>query len=303
MGQRGQRRLLLDRAEHHPGTAQHGLAQQGGGRRVLVRFRAQARRVHLQHRETGLPQRGGGHLPGTAARPFAQVAEPYVGPQRAHELADVGRGDLVHHAGDTGQRRVRQVVAQQVVDHPVRHAQRAGQERPLPVVHHEQPGRPQRCRRVDPRPARRRRLRQPAQPQRQARGRASPRDVVVQVAVELLEPAVHVRREGHQQQLDVQPGQPGGLRQPPQPAGRRRGLERHERLAPGRQQGVDRLVGQVEAAERVVRVGVGAAPCRHRRPDPPLQRGQPGEHVGQAAGVHGCLRLIATRCATESSPM
>jgi hypothetical protein len=81
--------------------------------------------------------------------------------------------------------------------------------------HDEQTGRKQRRSSGQPRSAGAGGLGQPAQPQGHSDGRAPPRDVVVQVAVELLEPAVEVGCQRGQQQLHVQVDQLGAARQGP----------------------------------------------------------------------------------------
>ena len=143
-------------------------------------------------------------------------------------------------------------------------------------------------------------------PTRRARRRApgpgrpgpAPGHVVVQVAVEPLEPAVEVGQQGDQQELDVEavrpaPGRAGAaassragrLRRVGRPLDRsarvRRRPSRRGRRAG--QQPVDRLVGEVEPAERVVGRRVVAPALLDQRPDPVLDQRRPAEQVLEAA--------------------
>ena len=125
-----------------------------------------------------------------------------------------GRGDL---GEDVGQRGVRVVGPEQVRGHPVRHPQAAGEERPLRVLDgHEQVLHQRRPRGQPParggcgRPG-------GAELQGQPDRGPAPGDVVVEVAVEPLEPGVEVRDERDEQDLDVEVGQAAGLLQRPQP--------------------------------------------------------------------------------------
>jgi len=199
--------------------------------------------------------------------------------------------------------------AEQVRAHPVGHREQAGQPRPVRVLDGEQPGPAQRGMRGQPGARPGVGLGASAQSQCQPDAGPSPGHVVVEVPVERLEPAVQLTGEGHQEQFGVQCGQPGGAGQPAQPyrrtgafgrvgGGLDRGcasgcVGRHlgcpaERRARGGQQRVDRLVGQVQPAERVVGRGIGTAPLGDGVAYPLLDGGQPAQQVGEVSRVaHG----------------
>ncbi len=145
------------------------------------------------------------------------------------------------------------------------------------------------------------RRRRAAQLDREADARAPPRDVVVEVAVQPLEPRVEVGGEGDQQQLGVhglERERPGELAQPQaralrlrrlrarlerraEPGRRLVGLRRHQRPARPVQQPVHLLVGDVQAAEAVARIGVRGAPAVDGGAHAALDQGQAAQQVGE----------------------
>ena len=176
---------------------------------------------------------------------------------------------------------VDRVVAEQVAGHPVGHAQSPGEEGTIGVLDLEQPVRDQwRARR------RAGRGRVASAGDRPAISNAKPdrgaaaRDVVVEVAVKPLEPAVDIGHERDDQQLDVdvgEAGSPGELAQhaavapacssasAPRSISARRSCVRLGLAGAGpAQQPVDTLVGEVQAAERIVGRGIVLPPMRRR---------------------------------------
>ncbi len=160
--------------------------------------------------------RGGRARAGSVTAPGQDPAQVVGEPAR-------GRGDL---GEDVGQRGVRVVGPQQVRGHPVRHPQAAGEERALRLLDgHEQVLQQRRPRGQPParggcgRPG-------GADLQGQPDRGPAPGDVVVEVAVEPLEPGVEVRDERGEQDLDVEVGQAAGLLQRPQPGRARRPARR-----------------------------------------------------------------------------
>ena len=205
-----------------------------------------------------------------------------------------------HRLGEqTDQRRVGGVVAEQVRGDPVRHPQRPGQERPVGVVDLHQRPVDQRRAGQQPRPGRRRRRRDVGQRQRQTDRRAPPGDVVVEVAVEPLEPAVQVGHQRDHQQFDVELGQSGvGARAGAAGSTRRPAIAASASASTasraaqsgrggcrgGGEQLVDDLLGEVQPAERVVRRRVVGAAVQHERADPVLDQADPAQQVAPGSG-------------------
>ena len=175
---------------------------------------------------------------------------------------------------------------------PVRHAERTGQERPVRVLHDQEPARDERPRRAQPCPSGARRAARPDQLQGEADARPAARDVVVEVPVQPFEARVEVRRERHEQELHVERLEPERADQPAEAhvdsrglSGvrigldhlqvRRRGRVRgrgQERRRGSREHLVDLGVRDVQPAEPVVRVRVGRSPPVHCRADPRLDQ-------------------------------
>ncbi|GDY71733.1 hypothetical protein SAV31267_012180 [Streptomyces avermitilis] len=114
-------------------------------------------------------------------------------------------------------------------------------------------------------------------------------DVVVEVAVQRLEGAVEVRREGDEQDPDVQLGQPESPGEQAQPVARLPGpvLMRGFGVRPGRcQETPYRVLGQVQAAQRIGRGGVGRAAVLDQQGDTVAEPGKPAqERVGRSLGA------------------
>jgi len=310
----------LQWTEHDPAAAQPGLADQRGQHRVRVGQLSQPRRVGQQRAvpgaeqrvDRGLPPPAGGlaqvqhgdagiesHLDplrrphGRLDRPSHRLSGP---PRRTHPArwpgatrptppARPARPARLDQGDQAGQAGVGLVVAEQVADHPVGHPQRAGQCRQVRLPHlHQAAGHERGGRREPGAAGAGHRL--AAQLQRQPDGGPAPGHVVVEVAVQPLEPGVDIRGQRHQQQLDVQPGEPEAAGQVEQPRSaadhgrpgrpwrgtvRRRGVPV---LAAGREDALHVLRGEVGAPVRVVRRRVGGPPGRHRPPHPRLEEAE-----------------------------
>ena len=199
------------------------------------------------------------------------------------------------------------VVAEQVHGDPVGDAQRAGQERPLGLLDDHEPALEQRRALHQAMPRNRGRGQRARELEREADARAAARHVVVQIAVEPLETRVDVRRERHEQQLDVDRSEREGPGEPAQAhvlaallglVGR--ALDLREELRAGLGGGVplvrgeqplDVVLREVEPAERVVRVRVAGAARGHGGTHARLDDPEPAEEmrerrVGGALG-HG----------------
>ena len=171
--------------------------------------------------------------------------------------------------------RVRAVVAEQVRGDAVGHAQRPREQRPVGVLHEQQP-----VRRRAARAGRgARAIGAPsaaavraAQLERQADARAPPRDVVVEIAVEPLEARVEVRGERDQQQLDVHRLERERPREVAQPE-----------VAPSASAAVRaRLERRAERGRRRVRPPAApAAPAGRRAARPPARRRCTGRGSGR----------------------
>jgi len=104
-----------------------------------------------------------------------------------------------------------------VRDDPVRYPQRPGQERPVGILDDQDPDVDQRRARRQPCPGGGLGERDSGELQREADRGPAAADVVVEVAVEALQPRVEVGRERGHQQVDVQRGETGGAGEPAQP--------------------------------------------------------------------------------------
>ena len=257
---------------------------------------------HAARRVPGQPERLGGQHPPGPGRRLAEVDQRDAAAERRGERAPgrpTGRPGRV--PSSRGQRRVRRVVAEQVRARPGRAPAARG------------PGTAGRAPRPPPAPPR---TSGPVEQARvPARGDASgtphsssatatdgpaPGDVVVEVAEELLEPRVEVGGERDQEQVDVERrrGRTSRARSRSRsrhPASSASSAARSHAVEPvggvrpvdGRrlpvEEPVDRLVAEVEAPERVVRVrGRPAAVPRRAAGRAPRRR-----RAGRA-GARGC---------------
>ena len=181
--------------------------------------RPQARQVELDDRATQAVERGPRERVAGRSRPLPEVDQRHVPGDRPGEdvdVADLGRDRVDAEGLD---RRVRRVVAEEMGGDPVRDPQRPRQERPIGVLDDDQPAGDERAQRPQARPAWPGAGTRPgaAQLERQPGARPPPRDVVVEVAVEPLEPRIEVRSERDEEQLDVVRVQPERSREPAQP--------------------------------------------------------------------------------------
>ena len=241
--------------------------------------------------------------------------QPYARRQGAAELLGHRRGirrDVVDQAGEAGGG---SVVAQQVRADAIRHPQTAGEERPVGVLDDDQAPADERPTGLQPGAGGGRHRGLAGQLQRQPDRGASPGDVVVEVAVQPLEPAVQIRQQRDHQQLDVQRGQAGGPGEPAQPqsstarlggvglgveGGPGFAVERPDGRRFGGEQLLDGLLADVQATERIVRGRIAGPALRHQLTHPHLDELGPAEQVGEVRSRHGrflvCrVRVIATR--------
>ena len=228
--------------------------------------------------------------------------QAYAGRQRATELvghrSPVG-ADLVDQIG---QSRGRCVVAEQVSPDPVGHPQPTGEEGTLGLLDHDQSPADQWPAQLQPGTGARRHGRLAGQLQGQPDRGTAPGHVVVEVAVQTLEPAVQIREERDHQQLDVQRSETGRSGEPSQPQHLPGGLGRIgvgfeldpgltvqgvDRRCLGGEELLDRLLAHVQAPERVVRGRVAGAPERHQVSHPTLDELGPAEEVGEVGCAHG----------------
>ena len=212
-------RQQLHRPGHQSGAEQQRLAdgEIGERGRFVRRHGAQTGQVEGQRAHRRGRQRRDRHRRPRADDPLAQVDQAHAGRQRATELVGDGSpvgADLVDQTGQPGGRGV---IAEQMGADPVGHPQPAGEERTLGLLDHDQPPADQRPAQLQPGSGARRHGRLAGQLQGQPDRGAAPGHVVVEVAVQPLEPAVQIRQQGDHQQLDVQRSQTGGPGEPPQP--------------------------------------------------------------------------------------
>jgi hypothetical protein len=206
---------------------------------------------------------------------------------------DVDGGD--EQVGDDG---VGDVAAEQVRGHAVRHPQGPGQERPVGILDLDEAGGDERAAGPEPVAGPGVGGVQSAELEREPDAGPPPGHVVVEVAVEPLEPVVDVGGDGHEEEVlvgaveaavtcerDQAQDGPGRLRggpdlvaAAPYLGGGRRGRGAGERLG---QHAVDVLVADVEAAEGIVEAGVERPPGGDDGLDGGLERGQAPEHVGE----------------------
>ena len=300
----------VQRAEYHAAPAQPGLAGEhphgarrrvGGGQRGGVddQGRPSCGRQGGHRRRAGLPAR------------VQQVHRPAGRRGRGHDRAQVveglrvGPGVRIGATGQARERVVRLVVAEQMGCHPVRHSQGAGEQRALRVGDLQQTAGYQRGPGGEPEAAGAR-PGQSAQFEGERDGGAAAGQVVVEVAVELLEAGVEIGGEGHQQQVEVhgeqaevraEPGEPGAGRRGVRGAVHRVALRSNgeARRGGGRQDPLHRLRAEVLAAVRVVRVRIVGPAFAHRLPDPLLDPVQPLPQV-----VPGGRRAVDRLCEVEA---
>ncbi len=281
-GFRGQR---VQRAQDDPGTGQPGF-ERGHPRqlRYVAGPPGERRRVQDERAQAGRAQSRDGQAPGVAA-PAAQVDEAGAGPGRGGRPADLGglggrvlAGLVVEHAGEPG---VGPGVAEEVRGDPVGDHQDAGQRRAFRLGDLHQAARDQGRRGGEPEPAGRR-AGEPAQLQGEPDGGPAARQVVVEVAVEPLEPRVQIGCHRDQEQVHVQRRQPEPPGQPGQDGpGRRLPGLMPGHVEPSRlvQHARRRLGGEVLPPVRVVGIGITGPPPGHRPPHPLLDRPQPHPQV------------------------
>ncbi len=217
-------------------------------------------------------------------------------PQRLHETL-VGRlarrGHVEERVGDG---RIGLVRAEQVGRHPVGHPQRPGQERAVELLELDQSARPQGAPLIQPVAAVPVGGEDAGQPESEPDAHPAAGDVVVEVAVVALEAVVDVGRHRRQEQLDVEVIELealGELAQAEPGAARLGGIGRRFHVDPPlagdvlghphplvAEQGVDLLVAQVEAEERVLRRAVDGAASTDNRRHPQPDDVQPAEQVG-----------------------
>ena len=295
----------VERARDEAGPAQARLAHRPGGRLAGIVTGAQAAQVHHDRRRPDAAQRPRRDRDRRRADPLAHVRQ--AGARAQAPLQGVGAGCVVGHRvhAERVHDGVRRVVAEEVRRDPIRHAQRPRQEWAVGVLDDEEPTRDERRQGTQARPTGPRSLADTGQLEGQPDAGAAPRHVVVEVAVEALEPGVEVRRQRHQQELQVQELQVERARQAPEPkvrAGRLGGVgfvlhrgevlgpcgarvRPQERAVPAAEEMVHLGVRDVQAAEPVLGVRVAAAPPLDGRPDPVCDEAQArGEVTGGGVG-------------------
>ena len=223
-----------------PGAAEPGLARRGERDRRRVVGRGEAVQVQRDARPPEPRERRPAERPPRGSRALAQVREAEARAHRADQRLHLRDVDVDRRREQRLEQRVGGVVGEEVGDDPVRHAQGPGQHRSVRVLHEEQARADERRERAEPRPRGRvrRASRAAAQLQREADARAAARHVVVEVAVEPLEPRVEVRGERDEEQLDVHGVERERPREVPQADRRAGGLRLGgvglEDLQPGR---------------------------------------------------------------------
>ena len=296
-------RQRLDRAGDDARPAQPRFA---GGRRghvARVVVGPEAREIELEDRPPERAQRRRRQRASRRAGPLVDVDQRNPGVDRAREqrhVADRRRNGVDEQVDDRG---VGLIVAEQMRSDSVGDAQRAREERPVPVLHQHDPAGDERAVRPEPDAldAARHAGARARQLDGEARAGPAARDVVVEVAVQPLEARVEIRRERDQQQLDVvrvqlerasEAAQPDiatcGLRFVGRPVEGREGVHRRggPRLldqpdARAGKQAVDLGVGDVQATEAVAGIWIVDAAPVHGRADARLDDGQPPEKVGE----------------------
>ena len=279
----------LDRAGHEACTADQGLACTGADEDVRFGCPRDEREVGDDGGSAAALQRCDGRRGRRARLALADVHDTGAGTQGTADPVRQRAAIALDVEQDVPDRGVRGGVAEQVRHDSVRDAKAAGEVRTLGILDQDQPEVDERTGRRQRTTRRGRRGGGAGQLQRQPDARAPPGHVVVQVAVELLEPAVQIRQQGGDQQAYVERREPGVQGQRPQRAGlveqRRLGTE-VRRLHRTAQQSLDGLVVDVEATERVVRGRILATPVVDREPDPCLDVEEPRQQLGVRTRGH-----------------
>ena len=285
--QPGRAREPLDGPDDEPGVPEARLAQRASVSASTGRRRRAARDRARRHRTPGLRDRGAGERTPGRARALAHVDERRAGSERAGQRRPGrrcrhgmdGRRAAARAPGRRGRRRAGASATRSGTrSDRVRNGRSASSTQDEPAGDERRPA-----------VSRWRRRRRSSRARRRSSS-ASPTlarrrdDVVVEVAVEPLEPGVEVGGERDEQQLDVdrlelegsqarrrQPqvgaGGLGGVRlrlDPAQHASRDRRRQAARRAG---EQAVDLLVRDVEAAERIVGVGSTTPPAPRGRLD------------------------------------
>ncbi len=120
---------------------------------------------------------------------------------------------IVGARGDVGQRRVDRVAAEQMGGDAVGYPEAPGQEGAFVVLDQDQRSVDQRATSRQPGTRPFRNGRDPQHRECQPDGGPPPGDVIVQIAVQPLEPAVQIRHQRNHQQVEVKRNQAEGLRE------------------------------------------------------------------------------------------
>ena len=313
----------LHRAGHQPGAGEEGLPSDGPGHRFgCPRRDLRWSRSHHERGEPGGLE--GGRGDGRSRRPgrSRRYDQPVTADRRtAARTARQGGRDGVA-AATTGRMQISGVMAGSArsspsrwAGDPVGHPQRAGQEGTVGLLDQDQPGGGQRRVGEKSAPGPGRPRRRPAQLEAQADGGPAAGHVIVEVAVQALEAAVEVGRQGDQQQIHVEIVEPGPLGQAAQPD------RRSGRLDPGGRILQDGQVGGVGPLDRPSdgrRRPAGGRRARQRGtgprkgssgrrvvpaavgdqgPDPASRRSEAGQQVGRRRD-----RRRRRRCGRSSRP-
>lgn len=199
----------FERAEDHPGPAEAGFHRQRPYERRWFGGRGERGDVDDERAPAGGAQGLDRESVGVAA-PVEQVDQAAAGAEGGRDPGDLGPFVRLRGAGvladDAAQPAVGLVVAEEIRGDPVGYAQQAREQRPFGVGDLQQAARDERGGRREPE-APGAGGGEPAEFQGQADGGAAAGEVVVEVAVQPLEPGVDVRGEGDQQEVDVRRGE------------------------------------------------------------------------------------------------
>jgi len=207
---------LFDRAGHQSNAAQQGFPDGEPGDGVRLGQSGKPGQVDHQGADPRLGQRGGGGGHPTADQVLLEVHQADAGSQRHGQLLREGRAEPVRVREQGAEFRLGGVIAEEVRDHPVRHPEGSGEQRPVRVLDHDQPVADQRPARLQPSPDGGRQPGCPGQLERESHGNPAPGDVVIQVAVEPFEAGVQIRHRRDHEKVDIQRCQPGIPGQPEQ---------------------------------------------------------------------------------------
>ena len=322
----------LDGADHEAGAPEPRLAGGGGGDADVIVGGHQAREVEGDGAAAAALESRAAERTSGRTGPLPQVDQGQTGVQAALDGVDLRE---VHRHRAREQRvhdRVRGVIAEEVRGYPVGHAERAGERRPVLVLDDQEVSRDQRRQRPQAVPA----VVPPAaaaarQLQREADAGAPSRDVVVEVAVEAFEAGVEVRRQRHEEELEVHrreveragelaEADPGTGRSASDGARLEPGEEDaaapvrgrwHERAGRAGQQRIDLRVRDVQPTEAVLGIRVRCPAPLHGRADAGFQerRGARGGRpatgpraTGTGPGSAAHRRWPRTRSVTPARP-